>query len=78
MSPAGGNIFVTITRPGKETKHVEVPTGSTLEYVFQKAGFAQAEYSGWSVTDEEGDSLALNDSLDTTTALVVGARVAGA
>lgn len=78
MSPSAGNIFVSVTRPGKETKTVEVAAGSTVEDVFVKADIARSDYQAYTVTDEDGDNLTLSDALNSSTQLICGARVAGA
>lgn len=71
-------IFIAITRPGKETKHVELEKGSTVEDAFVKAGFSRSDYSGWSVTDEDGDTLSLSDTLNNSGQLIAGTKVSGA
>lgn len=78
MSPAQGNIYVAITRTGKETAHVEVPSGSTVQDTFVKAGFSPSDYNSWTITDEDGDTLRLTDRLTSSTQLICGGRVAGA
>lgn len=72
------NIYVTIVRTGKEEVTETVESGSTVRQVLDQAGIAAATYNGWSITDEEGDSLTLDSSLYNSTALICGARVNGA
>lgn len=71
-------LFIAITRPGKDTKHVEVEKGSTVEQAFIKAEFSRDDYSKWSVTDEDGDSLSLTDTLNNSGQLIAGTKVSGA
>ena len=79
MSPASTpTIMVSVVRTGKQTKTVEVPSGSTVEQIFIAAGFDRATYANWTVTDEEGDVLQLNTTRDASTQLICGQRVDGA
>lgn len=71
-------IFIAITRTGKDTKHVEVEKGATVESAFIKAGFSSSDYSSWTVTDEDGDTLSLSDTLNNSGQLIVGKKVSGA
>lgn len=72
------NIYVTIVRTGKEEVTETVASGSTVRQVFESAGLDSATYNGWTITDEEGDSLTLDSTLHNSTALICGARVNGA
>ena len=71
-------IFIAVTRPGKDTAHVELDKGSTVEQAFVKAGFSRDDYAKWSITDEDGDSLSLNDTLNNSGQLICGTKVSGA
>lgn len=73
-----GNIYVTIVRTGKDEVTESVAPGTTVREVFNQAGIASDVYNGWSVTDEDGDSLSLDSQLHNSTALICGARVDGA
>jgi hypothetical protein len=75
---APGDIYVTIVRTGKQEVTEAVQPGTTVREVFEKAGIPSSTYSGWSITDEEGDSLTLDSQLHNSTALVCGGRVDGA
>lgn len=72
------NIYVTIVRTGKDEVTETVASGSTVREVFVQAGIEASVYNGWTVTDEDGDSLTLDSVLYQTTALICGARVNGA
>lgn len=72
------NIYVTIVRTGKDEVTETVSAGSTVRTVLDQAGIAAATYNGWSIQDEEGNTLTLDSTLDYTTALICGARVNGA
>lgn len=72
------NIYVTLVRPGKTAKTVEVPNGATVEDALLKAGISSSDYNAWSFTDEDGDSLRLADTLANSTQIICGQRVEGA
>lgn len=71
-------IYITIVRTGKSEVTEGVESGTTVREVFEKAGIANTVYEGWSITDEEGESLSLESQLHSSTALVCGARTNGA
>jgi hypothetical protein len=75
---SSGNIYITLVRPGKPPTQVEASRGSTVRQVLDKAGIPSTEYANWSFTDEDGDTLGLDSSLDNSTALICGTRVDGA
>ena len=72
------NIYVTIVRTGKQAKTQEIPGGSSVRDLFVAAGFNSDDYTGWAVTDEDGDTLHLDDTLNSSTTLICGAQVDGA
>lgn len=73
-----GNIYVTIVRTGKQEVTETVPAGTTVRAIFEQAGISSSVYNGWSITDEDGNSLNLDSVLHSSTALICGARVNGA
>lgn len=72
------SIFVSVVRTGKQTEHVEIPSGSSVEDALMKAGLAAADYNKWSITDEDGEKLALTSRLTNSTQLICGPKVDGA
>lgn len=72
------NIYVTIVRTGKDEVTETVSPGATVREVLNQAGIAPDVYNGWSITDEDGDTLRLDSTLHSSTALICGARVDGA
>jgi hypothetical protein len=73
-----GQVAVTFVRPGKQPKTVLVASGSTLRSALDYAEIASADYNGWSFTDEDGDTLTLNDAVSASTQIICGGRVDGA
>ena len=72
------NIYITIVRTGKNEVTETVASGSTVSSVLDQAGISSATYRGWSISDEEGDTLNLDTELYASTALICGSRVNGA
>lgn len=73
-----GNIYVTIIRTGKNEVTETVRQGATPREVFEQAGVASSVYSSWAIQDEDGNTLSLDTPINSSTALVCGARVDGA
>lgn len=71
-------VYVTLVRPGKDAKTVEVPKGNTIRDAFIAAEIESSVFSGWTITDEDGDALRLDDTLTSSTTLICGAKVDGA
>lgn len=75
---SANQIHVTLVRPGKDAKTVELPKGRSVRDAFVAAEIESSVFSAWAVTDEEGDSLRLDDTLNSSTTLICGAKVDGA
>lgn len=72
------NIYITIVRTGKNEVTESVAPGTSVSAVLDQAGISSTTYNGWTITDEDGDSLSLTSPLHASTALICGARVNGA
>jgi hypothetical protein len=73
-----GQVAITFVRPGKQPKTVLVSAGVSLRSALDQAEIAATDYNGWSFTDEDRDTLSLNDALTNSTQVICGGRVDGA